>query len=126
MTSVIVVDDDPDVLEISQEFLELKGFEVVGCGKNGLDAVQLYRELKPDVILLDIMMPEYDGFYGLENIRKIDSKAKIIVVTGDFTKETEKKLEDLNPNQVLHKPYNIAGITECINAVLGKEQLVAK
>ncbi len=117
-TSVIIVDDDKDTVTIFQEFLEYKGFKVLGVGHNGKDAVNLYNKLKPDVVLLDMMMPEFNGVYGLANIRKIDPDSKIIIVTADKTKETEAKLIEMNASAIFYKPYEIDNIVNTIEDVL--------
>jgi len=69
---VLVVDDDIDTLEVFAEFLEIKDVNVVGRGHDGKEAVELFEKHRPDFVLMDIMMPDYDGFYGIEEIRKID------------------------------------------------------
>lgn len=117
MVKVVVVDDDVDTVEVFCEYLEIKGVEVVGRGYNGKTAVELYETLKPDIILLDVMMPDYDGFYGLENIKKIDSAAKVIMVTADLTYDTEKRLKELNSSAVIYKPYEIDSVVDMIDKV---------
>ncbi len=109
---VLVVDDDIDTLEVFAEFLEIKDVNVVGRGHNGKDAVELFEKHRPDFVLMDIMMPSYDGFYGIEEIRKIDPNAKIIIVTADVSIETKEKLKDLKPSAVVHKPYEIDDLLE--------------
>jgi DNA-binding response OmpR family regulator len=117
MTSVIVVDDDRDTVEVFCEYLAIKDIKVLGRGYDGRTAVELYKQHKPDVVLLDVMMPDYDGFYGLENIRKIDPNAKIIMVTADLTSDTEKKLIDLKASAMIYKPYEIDSVIETIEKV---------
>lgn len=85
MTSVIVVDDDEDIVYSMSEFLEMYGINVVGKCYNGLEGVELYNKLHPDAVLLDLMMPEYDGLYALKEIRKIDPKSVVLIVTGGLT-----------------------------------------
>ncbi len=114
---VIVIDDDQDTLDVFCEYLSLKNIQVLGRGHNGRDAVDLYRKLKPDIVLLDVMMPEYDGFFGLRNIRAFDPNAKVIMVTADLTSDTEKKLEELQASAVLYKPYEIDNVVETITKV---------
>ena len=58
------------------------------------------------------MMPDYDGFYTLKEIRKINPDAKVIMVTADMTSETKKKLRDLKPTDVIYKPYNVDKILD--------------
>ncbi len=117
MTRVIVVDDDRDTVEVFTEYLAMKGIDVVAKGYNGKEAVELYKEHTPDIILLDVMMPEHDGFYGLENIRNINPNAKIIMVTADLTSDTEKKLHELQASAILYKPYEIDNVLETIDKV---------
>ncbi len=123
MTSVIVVDDDRDTVEVFCEYLAIKDIKVLGRGYDGRTAVDLYKEHKPDVVLLDVMMPDYDGFYGLERIRKIDPDAKIIMVTADLTSDTEKKLVDLKASAMIYKPYEIDSVIETIEKV-NKDNIV--
>ncbi|MGQ0605714.1 MAG: response regulator [Candidatus Nitrosotenuis sp.] len=117
MTTAIVVDDDFDTVDIFCDYLEIKNVQVLGKGHSGKSAVDLYEKLRPDVVFLDLMMPEYDGFYGLEKIRKINSDAKIIIVTADLREETAKKLDKLKPNQVFIKPYDIDKITQTLEKI---------
>ena len=124
MTSVIIVDDDRGTVEVFSEYLESKGINVLGVGYNGKQTVELYKRLKPDVVLLDVMMPEYDGFYGLEKIREFDPNAKVIVVTADLTAETEVKLKELNASAIAYKPYDIQNILETIDKVNNGEVVV--
>ena len=117
MVKVIVVDDDVDTVEVFCEYLEIKDITVVGRGYNGKTAVELYEKFKPDIALLDVMMPEYDGFFGLANIRQINPYAKVIMVTADLTADTEKKLKSLNASAVIYKPYEIDSVIDTIHNV---------
>jgi len=113
--NVVVVDDDYNTVEVFTEFLELKNIKVVGKGFDGNDAVKLYMNLKPDIVFLDVMMPEYDGFYALEKIKEINPNAVIIMVTADLTLETEDRLKELKANSVVYKPFDIQQILETIS-----------
>lgn len=124
MTKVIVVDDDRDTVEVFCEYLSIKDIQVLGKGFSGKDAVRLYQELKPEVVLLDVMMPDYDGFYGLRNIREYDPQAKVIMVTADLTSDTEKKLKELNASAILYKPYEIDSVVTTIDRVSKGEILL--
>ncbi|WP_268542265.1 response regulator [Candidatus Nitrosotenuis cloacae] len=117
MVRAIVVDDDVDTVEVFCEYLEIKDISVIGRGYNGKTAYELYAKLNPDVVLLDVMMPEYDGFYGLENIKKLNPAAKVIMVTADLTYDTERKLKALNASAVIYKPYEIDSVIETIHKV---------
>lgn len=114
---VIVIDDDIDTVEVYTAYLKSKGVNVVGVGYNGLEAVSLYKKLKPDLVLLDVMMPEYDGFYALEQIRKIDSNSKILMATADKTEKTRKMLEAAKVNGIVYKPYEINDVLEAVDII---------
>ena len=115
MLNVLVVDDDWDTVEVLCEFLTLKGMNVIGRCYNGHAAVQLYQQLKPDVVFCDVMMPEYDGFYALKNIRQYDPDAKVMMVTADMTEETREKLTWLQATAVIYKPYEIDDIVNKVS-----------
>lgn len=118
MTTSIVVDDDFDTVEVFSEYLELKDIHVVGKGYNGKDAVDLYQKLKPDVVFLDVLMPEYDGFYALEKIRQLNPDSKVIMVTASLTAETEDKLNELNASSIIYKPYDIDEVVKTVKRIL--------
>ena len=83
MTSVIVVDDQLSIVELCVDFLKSHGLDVLGIGYDGKDAVELYKRLKPDVVIMDMNMPKYDGKYAINEIKKINPNVKIIVCSGD-------------------------------------------
>ncbi len=112
--SALVVDDDPDTVEMFSDYLENKGVDVIGKAKDGKEGFELYKKLKPDVIFLDVIMPNYDGFYTLKKIREIDANAKIIMVTADFSPTTKKKLKELKATDVIYKPYDGKAIDRVI------------
>lgn len=111
---VIVIDDDVITVEVFVEYLEINDVDVVASAYNGYDAVKTYQQYKPDMIFVDVMMPKFDGFYALENIRKIDPAAYVIMVTADLSKETEERLEELGATQIIHKPFEIKELLHCI------------
>ena len=110
MVSVIVVDDDQDSVNIMSQYLKIKGVDVLGEGKDGKEAVELYKELKPDVIVTDMKMPEYDGVYVINEVKKLDPSAKIIVVTA----YQDYKFDWDSVFAVLLKPYKIEELLEKI------------
>ena len=117
MIRVIVIDDEHDVSEVLCEFLKMKGIEVLGQGKNGKDAVQLYKKLHPDLVLMDLVMPDYDGFYAIEKIRELDPKSKIMIISASLTHTYVQKLLELNVNSISLKPYDLNDIIEVIHKV---------
>ncbi len=108
--TAIIAEDDPINLKLFAELLEINGISVVGKVTNGKEAVTSFEELNPDVVFLDVMMPEFDGIYALEQIRKKNPSSKVVMVTADTSEETEQLLEKLKPSAVIHKPYEIITI----------------
>lgn len=106
MVNAIVIDDDRDTVDVFVDYLRLLNVDVWGVGYDGKAAVELFELHRPNLVFLDLMMPEYDGFYALERIRKIDAAAKVIVVTADLRNDTEEALRKLNPTEIIYKPYN--------------------
>ncbi len=117
LTSAIIVDDDNTLVRVFEQYLKLNNINVLGHCYDGKEAVTLYEKLKPDVVLLDIMMPHHDGFYALEKIKEIDPDAKVIAFTADLTADTEKKLENLKVSGIIYKPYDMKDILSAIENV---------
>lgn len=115
MITAIVVDDDQYNVDLFSEFLEFMQVKILGKGSDGLQAVELYQQNKPDIVFLDLLMPEYDGLYALENIREINPDAYVVVVTAVVDKNSRDKLEKLAPNLVIQKPFEPEQIAEVIN-----------
>ena len=117
MKKIVIVDDEIDYTEILKDFCEMSNMEVVGVGHNGQDAVNLCKEHLPDFLLLDLSMPEVDGFFALENIKKLDVNVKIIILTGLLTESSIKNLEKYEVFETLIKPVDPNTVIEKINSV---------
>ena len=122
--TAIVIDDDHDIVDIFWDILKLLQIKPVGKGHDGKQAVELYQKLKPDLVILDIMMPKYDGIYALEKIREIDPHAKVLMITADTSSSTSEKLQKLKPTDVIFKPTDtdtILGIVRSLNSAVDKD-----
>ncbi|MCX7828446.1 MAG: response regulator [Thermanaerothrix sp.] len=80
-TRVLIVDDAAFMRMMLKDILTKNGFEVVGEAENGKVAVQMYSELKPDVVTMDITMPEMDGLAAVKEIKQQDPNAKVVMVS---------------------------------------------
>ena len=122
--TVIVIDDDHDIVDVFCDILKLLQIEPVGKGYDGKQAVELYQKLKPDLVILYIMMPKYDGIYALEKIREIDPHAKVLMITADTSSSTSEKLQKLKPTDVIFKPTDtetILVIVRSLNSAVDKD-----
>ena len=115
--TVIIIDDDKEITTVFAEYLQLHGIATLGIGHDGKSAIELYQKIKPDIVFLDVMMPDYDGFYGLEKIKQLDPNARVIMVTADITQETHDRLISLGTNMIIHKPFEIEEIIMALNRI---------
>ncbi len=120
MVNCILIDDDPDIVEIFSELLHVIGIDILATGNDGKSAVELYKKHKPDLVLTDLQMPRYDGYYVVENIKDIDSQAKFIMITGDLNVRHSPLLNLLNI-PIIHKPFDVHQIKQSINDVFLQE-----
>lgn len=114
---VVIVDDNEDITSVVSDILEIGGFNVVGIGHDGKEAVSLYRKHKPDFIFLDVTMPTMDGIQALKEIKKENSKANVIMVTADDGTGVIQELKKLNATAIIVKPFKIEVIFETIKNI---------
>jgi len=114
LPSVIVVDDDEDCRDTLQETLEMSGIEVVGTGADGDEAFQLYEKFLPDVVMLDLNMPVYDGTYAIEKIKDKYPDSKIVIVSA-YT--NDYKFDRNKVAGILVKPYNREELVKLIQII---------
>jgi DNA-binding NarL/FixJ family response regulator len=113
----IVVDDDRDTVDVFCEYLRMIDVDVVGWGYNGKDAAELYEKHRPDIAFVDLVMPEHDGFFALDNIKGLDPGARVVILTANYTDEIVRKLEQLKPHKILKKPFGTEKVHEIINEI---------
>ncbi len=78
---VLIVDDSMLMRKMLGDILKVDGWQVVGEASSGQEAVAKYAEFRPDLVTLDIVMPDTDGIYALQNILRLDSQAKVVVIS---------------------------------------------
>lgn len=81
MKKVLIVDDAAFMRAAIRTILERNGFEVVGEAENGAIGVRKYQKLRPDIVTMDITMPEMTGLEALKHIRSFDPDAKVVMIT---------------------------------------------
>ena len=116
---ILLIEDDKFIHESLKEFLELEDFSVTSAF-NGKEAEKIYRDLSPDVVFSDVMMPDYDGFYALEQIKKINPKSIVVMITGDVRSETINMLGQLGADAIIYKPFDMKVIIKTVNNLLAK------
>ena len=111
---VIVADDDHDVVDTLSTLLEEKGIMVIGKAYDGEDASQQYFLHKPDVLLLDLMMENYDGHYAIEKITQEKPDAKIIVISAYL----DRHFQANKVSAIFSKPVDIDVLVDKIKKIV--------
>ncbi len=102
---VLVVDDAMFMRNSLKIILERNDIEVVGMAGNGLEAISQYKALKPDVVTMDITMPEMDGLEALKEIIKLDKAAKVVMITAVGKEETVREAVVNGARNFIVKPF---------------------
>ncbi len=103
---VLIVDDTMFVRASLRKILESAEYEVVGEAVNGKEAVEKYRKLFPDVVTMDITMPEMDGLEALEEIKKINPGAVVIMISAMGQEKNVVKSIKMGAKNFIVKPFN--------------------
>ena len=114
---ILVVDDEPEVRKLMEHFLIDKGYEVrvAGNGREGLDALDTFT---PDLVLLDMHMPELDGAEMLKQLAIRSPTLPVIMVTVNEDVETTSRLLQLGAADYVPKPFNLDYLEQAINIQL--------
>ncbi|WP_158847084.1 response regulator [Saccharothrix deserti] len=113
MIRVVVVDDDFMVAKVHSGYVaRTPGFEVVGVAHNGADAVRLVRELRPDLVLLDVYLPDVDGLAVLRELRGLADDVDVIVITAATDVETVRSAMRGGVLHYLIKPFEYAALRD--------------
>ena len=112
---ILIVEDDEAVLE-AVELMLGKNYEVMKA-RNGRDAVKMYRVFRPEVVLMDIVMPKMDGVEATKEILKIDPNAKIIGVTA-YASRRGKELIEAGAKEIVEKPFTRSELINTIEKYL--------
>jgi two-component system, chemotaxis family, chemotaxis protein CheY len=116
--SVLIVDDSELMRKILGSILEIIGYKVVAEAKNGFEAVAKYSEFNPDLVLMDVFMPDKDGLEATAEILSINSHAKIILCSTLDEKALAAAAIKLGAIDVIFKPYNINDISDRLDKVI--------
>ncbi|SFB12355.1 two-component system, chemotaxis family, response regulator CheY [Acetitomaculum ruminis DSM 5522] len=116
---VLVSDDAAFMRMMIKDILTKNGYEVVGEAANGKEAVSLYSELKPDLVLMDITMPEMDGIQALKKIRESNPDASIIMCSAMGQQAMVIEAIQSGAKDFIVKPFQADRVLESIQKVLG-------
>jgi len=116
---ILIVDDAAFMRMMIRDILTKNGYEVVGEAQDGAQAIEKYKELVPDLITMDITMPEMDGIAALKEIRKIDSNAKVIMCSAMGQQAMVIDAIQAGAKDFIVKPFQADRVIEAIKKTLG-------
>ena len=115
MATRILITDDALFMRVTlKNILTQNGYRVVGEAENGAVAVKLYQELKPDVVTMDITMPEMDGLAALKAIRAADSNARVVMCTAMGQKQMVVEAIQSGAKDFIIKPFQPDRVLEAM------------
>ena len=118
--TVLIVDDAVFMRRILKDILTKGGYKVVGEASNGLEAVDLYKKTKPDIVTMNIIMPVMTGIEALKIIMNMDSNAKVIICSATSKKSTVMEAISNGAKDFVVKPFDANRILESLKKVLNK------
>lgn len=119
MSNVLVIDDALFMRQMIKNALEQVGFTIVGEAANGKEGLAMFNELKPDLVTLDIVMPEMDGLEVLQNIRETDKIAKVIMITAVDQRDSMLTAMKLGVTDFVVKPFDDDRIISAAEKAIG-------
>lgn len=116
---VLVVDDAAFMRMMVKDILTKNGYEVVGEAENGMKAVEKFNELRPDLVTMDITMPEMDGISAVKAIKKIDPKAKIVMCSAMGQQAMVIEAIQAGARDFIVKPFQADRVLEAVRKAVG-------
>ncbi|EPJ47375.1 MAG: hypothetical protein OFPII_13530 [Osedax symbiont Rs1] len=114
---ILVVDDSLSMRLVVKQLLINIGHEVIGEASNGLEALKIYMELKPDVVMLDLVMPKFDGKKTLKKLLQVDEAAQVVICSSLGSEGDIEHCLRGGAKFYLQKPYEAEGIRIALNSL---------
>ncbi|MDA3811337.1 MAG: response regulator [Spirochaetaceae bacterium] len=120
--NVLIVDDLSFMRSVIGDMLKASGFIIAGEAVDGIDAVNKYITLKPDIVILDITMPVMDGLQALDRIKKIDPSSKVVMCSSMSDQDNIIRAIQLGASDFVVKPFKKSRMISAINKVLNIDE----
>ncbi len=112
---ILIVDDNANINDLYKEYFEAKGY-CAEIAENGREGIEMYRSLKPDIVLMDVQMPVMNGYESSKGIKHLDPQAKILMVTGHPNDPlAEKSLLEGYVTSVMSKTCALHNLFDLVN-----------
>lgn len=116
---ILIVDDAAFMRMMIKDVLTKNGFEVIGEAENGARAIEKYKELQPNLTIMDITMPEIDGIQAVKEIKKMDPSAKIIMCSAMGQQAMVIEAIQAGAKDFIVKPFQADRVIEAVKKVIG-------
>lgn len=117
--NILIVDDAAFMRMMIKDILTKNGYNVIGEAENGIKAVEKFNECKPDLVLMDITMPEKDGIQALKEIKGIDPKAQVIMCSAMGQQAMVIESIQAGAKDFIVKPFQPDRVIEAVKKVVG-------
>ena len=117
--NILIVDDAAFMRMMIKDILSKNGYTVAGEAENGVKAVEKYSELKPDLVLMDITMPEKDGISALKDIKSMDAGAQVIMCSAMGQQAMVIESIQAGAKDFIVKPFQADRVLEAVKKVVG-------
>jgi two-component system chemotaxis response regulator CheY len=118
MAKILIADDAPAVLDVLQDVLTMAGHEVVRA-ESGHEAIRKFQESRPQLAVLDVMMPDMDGLVVLDSVRQLDGRVPVILITGLAGEGLHRKVEHYHSVAFFEKGSGLDRFLELVHKTLG-------
>ena len=118
---VLIVDDEPDVRQLLYDFLTGRDYKVL-LASGGLDAIHMLEREKPDLVLLDVVMPGMNGVETLRRIAEIDPRLRVIMVTANADIGLTSRLLAMGAVDYIPKPFDLDYLEQAVSIQLATSE----
>lgn len=119
MANILIVDDAAFMRMMIKDILVKNGYTVVGEAENGTKAIEKYKELDPDLVIMDITMPEMDGIQAVRQIKSVNSEARIIMCSAMGQQAMVIESIQAGARDFIVKPFQAERVVEAVKKVVG-------
>lgn len=112
---VLIVDDNDLMRTLLRGVLRGENYDIIGDAKNGALSLELIAKSKPDIVFMDVVMPQMDGLEALQRIKELYPEIVVIMITGNPSKENVEESIRNGANGFIIKPFNTARVLDTLN-----------
>lgn len=120
MANILLIEDEQQIQDLLREILEQKGHKIIGC-QNGADGIRLYKESSFDLVIMDVLLPDKDGFETLNELKQYDDDVNVLAISGGFAPGTVNILhiaQRLGAKETLAKPFDLTDFLTIVDKLL--------